>query len=53
MINSEDLKEQSDQGPHCFVSPICPKTYIFTVYNTLKLCIIFLREKLFDVVSEG
>ena len=32
MTNSEDpdqtapLEEQSDQGFHCFVSPICPNT---------------------------
>ena len=28
MTNSEDpdQKEQSDQGLHCFVSPICPNT---------------------------
>ena len=32
MKNSEDpdqtapLKEQSDQGLHCFISPICPNT---------------------------
>ena len=32
MTNSEDpdptapFKEQSDQGLHCFVSPICPNT---------------------------
>ena len=58
MTNSEDLirlllKEQSDQGLHCFVSPICPNTKIFTVYNTLKIMHTVPREKYFDIVSEG
>ena len=34
-------QEQSDQGLHCFVSPICPNTSILIVYNTIK---IILRE---------
>ena len=38
MTNTEDpdQKEQSDQSLHCFVSPICPNTWIFMVYNILK-----------------
>ena len=53
MTNSEDLEEQSEQGLHCFVSPICPNTYIFTVYNTVKILHNILREKYFNTVSEG
>ena len=47
------LKEQSDQGLHCFVNAFCPNTYIFTVYNTLKKLHNILREKYFGMVSEG
>ena len=65
MTNSEDpdqtasailirlLMEQSDQDLHRFVSPICPNTSIFTVYNTLKIMHSILREKYFDIVSGG
>ena len=57
MTNSEDpdqtaLKEQSDQGLHCFVSPFCPSTYILTVYSTLKIMHYILREKYLDMVSK-
>ena len=38
---------------HCFVSPICPNTAIFTVYNTSKIMHNILREKYFDIVSGG
>ena len=58
MTNSEDPdqtapQEQSDQDLHCFVSPICPNTSIFTVYSTLKIMHNILREKYFDIVSGG
>ena len=58
MTNTEDPdqtapKEQSDQSLHCCVSPICPNTYIFTVYNTLKIMHNILRQKYFDIVSGG
>ena len=54
MTNSEDPdQEQSDQNLHCFVSPICPNAYIFTVYNSLKYLHNIMREKYFDMVSEG
>ena len=52
MTNSEDPdQEQSVQDLHCFVSPICPNTSIFTVYITLKIMHNILREKYFDIVS--
>ena len=44
------FKEQSDQGLHCFVGPICPDTKMFTVYNTLKIMHNLPREKYFDMV---
>ena len=47
------LKEQSDQGLHYFITPICPNTLICTVYNTLKIMHNILRENYFDMVSEG
>ena len=47
------LKEQSDQGLHCFVSLICSNTSNFTIYSTLKIMHNILREKYFDMVSEG
>ena len=50
---TEGLNEQSDQGLHCFVSPICPNTKIFTIYNTLKIMHNIPREKYFDIVAEG
>ena len=57
MTNSEDpdqtAPEQSDQGLHCFVSPICPNTKSFTVYNTSRIMHNILREKYFDMVSES
>ena len=53
MILIRLLLKQSDQGLHCFFSPICPNTLIFTVYDTLKFMHNILREKYFDIVSEG
>ena len=51
MTNSED--PESDQDLHCFVSPFCLITSIFTVYNTLNIMHNILREKYFDIVSGG
>ena len=47
------LKEQSDQSLLCFVNPICPNTKIFTVYDTVNILHNILREKYFNMVSEG
>ena len=58
MTNSEDPDQTASQGAvwsgsSLFISPICPNTYIFTVYNTLKIMHNILSEKYFDIDSEG
>ena len=47
-------KEQSDQGLHCFVSPISdPILKSFMVHNIQNIMQNILRENYFDMVSEG
>ena len=54
MTNSKDPDQTApDQGLHCFGTVLCPNTSIFTVYNTLKILQSILRDKYFDMVSEG
>ena len=47
------LKEQSDLGHHSFAGPITPITKIFSADNILNIMQNILREKYFDMVSEG